>query len=40
MAAFVPNEVLDWGSGCPDWQGDGFWHGLPAHRCPLGHPSD
>ena len=33
-------EVLDWGSSSPDWPGDEFWHGLPAHLCLPGHPFD
>ncbi|WP_229076895.1 hypothetical protein, partial [Actinoplanes sp. DH11] len=34
------SEVLNWGSGCSDWQGDKFRHGLPAHLCLLVHSFD
>jgi len=40
IAASVAKEVLNWGSGCPDWSGDRVWHGLPAHLWLLGHPFD
>ncbi|MBC7140184.1 MAG: hypothetical protein H5U17_16000 [Defluviimonas sp.] len=40
IVVFVASEVLGWGLGSPDWQGDKFRHGLPAHRCLVGHPFD
>ena len=40
MQKDVAKEMLNWGSGCPDWSGDEFWHGLPAHLCLPGHPFD
>ncbi|WP_333817100.1 hypothetical protein [Tabrizicola sp.] len=40
IAVFVAKEVLNWGAGCPDGQGDRVWLGLPAHLCLLGHPFD
>ncbi|WP_269770128.1 hypothetical protein [Rhodobacter amnigenus] len=36
----VAKEVLNSESGCPDWQGDMVWHGLPADLWLLGHPFD
>jgi hypothetical protein len=37
---FVAREVLNLGSGCPDWQGDWFWLEIPVHLWLLGHPFD
>ena len=40
IAVSAAREVLNWGSGCSDGQGDRIWHGLPALLCLLGHPFD
>ncbi|GKY89740.1 hypothetical protein STA1M1_36090 [Sinisalibacter aestuarii] len=40
IAAFVPKEVLDWGSGCPGCRDVRVWHALSPHLCLLGHPFD
>jgi hypothetical protein len=40
IAVVVASEVLNWGSGFSDGQGDRVWHGLPAHLWLLGHPFD
>ncbi|MFN3844209.1 MAG: hypothetical protein ACK4RZ_00120 [Paracoccaceae bacterium] len=40
IVIFAACEVLGWGSGSPDGQGDEFWHGLHLHLCLLVHPFD
>lgn len=40
IAVSAAREVLNWGSGFSDGQGDMVWHELPASLCLLGHPFD
>ncbi|WP_185020858.1 hypothetical protein [Histidinibacterium lentulum] len=40
IAVSAAMEVLNWGSGFSDGQGDRVGHGLLAHLWLLGHPFD